>query len=318
VPTGTYVVIDLETTGLDPQIEVILEIAAVRLEAGHIVASWQTLVRPPAGVPISAASQAIHGISPEMVAEAPPVEAALIDFLAFLGMAPIVAHNASFDLGFLNKALAAADLPALATESYDTLEMAREVFSDARSHKLEAVCRLLGHEAFSFHRAADDAGHLAAVFPRLLDLWQQKQAWYRAQFSQADQLARRWDQLQKLIDDLQTEQAELRRVLGAYFVEHPDAQIRLPSGDLLARAPKTTWEFDLEALRPHLVAWGMAERLLKLDRQRLDRWLAAGRFDEAQREVLQAARQDGATSWRLTRVAPPQTTPGPGDADVTT
>lgn len=316
MPTRTYVVVDLETTGLDPQLEAILEIAAVRLEAGRVVASWQTLVKPPADVPISAASLAIHGISAEMVADAPLIQTALVDFVTFLGEAPVVAHNASFDLGFLNKALATAGLPALANESFDTLEMSREVFPEARSHKLEALCRLLGREGAAFHRAADDAGHLAAVFPRLLDLWQQKRAWYRAQFGQADQLARRWDQLQKLIDDLQVEQAELRRVLGAYFVEHPDAQIPLPGGDLLVRAAKTTWEYDLEALRPHLAAWGVADRLLKLDRQRLDRWLAAGRLDEAQRTVLQAARQDGATTWRLTR-ASPSAPSGPGDAGVT-
>lgn len=316
MPTGTYVVVDLETTGLDPLLEEILEIAAVRLVDGRVVARWQTLVKPPADVTISEASQAIHGINAEMVADAPDVANALPAFLTFLGEDPIVAHNAAFDLGFLNKAMAATGRPPIANQAFDTLDMAREAFPDARSHKLEALCRLLGHEAVGFHRAADDAGHLAIVFPRLLDLWRQKHAWYRAQFGHVEQLARRSDQLQKLVDDLQLEQTELKRVLGAYFVEHPNARIALPGGDVLVRAARPSWDYDLEALRPQLVEWGLADRLLKLDRQRLDRWLAAGRFDEVQREALQAARQEGPTTWRLTRMvgAVPASA---GDVDVT-
>ena len=299
---GTYVVIDLETTGLDPLVDGILEIAAVRLEGDRQVATWQTLVNPGPDIVISGASQAIHGISPAMIADAPSVPEALRAFEAFLGEAPLVAHNAPFDLGFLNRARAAGDASPLPNLAFDTLEMAREVFPDQRSHKLESLCRLLGHEATGFHRAAADAGHLAAIFPRLLALWEQKRAWYRSQFGQIDHLARRYDQVNRLVEALQVEAADLRRVIGLYFEEPGDARIPLPGGEALVRVRKEVWDYDLARLLPHLEAWGLKERFLKLDRQRLERWLAAGQFDEEQRAAVTAARVLQAVTHRVARV----------------
>ncbi len=313
---GTFVVVDLETTGLDPQIEGILEIAAFRLEGDRVVASWQTLVNPGLGTEISEASRAIHGITAEMVADAPGVPDALRSFLAFLGDAPLVAHNAPFDLGFLNRALAAQGAPALANHAYDTLEMAREVFPEQRSHKLESLCRLLGHEASGFHRAAADAEHLAVIFPRLRALWEQKRAWYRSQFGQIEHLARRYDQVSRLIEGLQVEVGDVRRVLALYFQEHPDARIPLPGGDGLVRVTKELWEYDQAALLPQLEAWGLKERFLKLDRQRLDRWLQSGRFDEAQRAAIASARVLQAVTQRVARVGGGGT--GCAEADLPT
>lgn len=302
MPEGTYVVVDLETTGLDPLVEGILEIAAVRLEGDRVVGTWQTLVNPGTGVEISEASRAIHGISPEMVLDAPGVPEALAAFEAFLGDAPLVAHNAAFDVGFLNRARQVLGRPPLPNPALDTLEMAREVFPEQRSHKLEALCRLLGHEATSFHRAAADAAHLAAIFPRLLALWEQKRAWYRAQFGQIDHLARRYDQVNRLIEALQVEAGDLRRVLGMYFEEHAAARIPLPGNEALIRASKEIWEYDLDALLPQLEAWGLKDRFLKLDRQRLDRWLTSGRFDDEQRAAIAATRVLQAVSHRIARV----------------
>lgn len=309
---GTYIVVDLETTGLDPLIEGILEIAAVRLEGDRVVAAWQTLVNPGPLVELSEASRAIHGITAEMVADAPTVPEALRTFLAFLGDAPLVAHNAPFDVAFLNRGLAGLGAPALANEAIDTLEMAREVFPEQRSHKLESLCRLLGHEAVGFHRAAADAGHLAVIFPRLRALWEQKRAWYRSQFSQVEHLARRYDQVSRLIEAMQVEAADLRRVLALYFQEHPATRIPLPGGDGLVRVTKELWEYDLAALLPLLEAWGLKERLLKLDRQRLDRWLASGRFDDSQRAAIASARVLQAVTQRVARVGGGQAEPEPG------
>ena len=298
----TFVVVDLETTGLDPLVEGILEIAAVRLEGDRVVGTWQTLVNPGPGVEISEASHAIHGITAAMVADAPGVAEALRAFEAFLGDAPLVAHNAPFDVGFLNRARQGLGAGPLPNAAFDTLEMAREVFPDQRSHKLESLCRLLGHDANGFHRAAADAGHLAAIFPRLFALWTQKRAWYRAQFPQIDHLARRYDQVQRLVDALQVEAGDLRRVLGLYFEEHPDARVPLPGGEALTRVTKEVWDYDLQALLPHLEAWGLKDRFLKLDRQRLDRWLTSGRFDDDRRAAIASARVLSAVTQRIARV----------------
>jgi DNA polymerase III epsilon subunit len=303
-----HVVLDLETTGLDPQLEGILEIAAVRLEDGRPVGVFHQLTRP--DVEISEASQAIHGISAEMVADAPTPAEALAPLLAFLGDAPLVAHNAPFDLQFLNRALALAGRPALTNPVFDTLEMARELFPEQRSYKLEAICKLLGHEASGFHRALADAEHLAAVFPTMLRLWEQKQAWYRDQFGRIEAVARRYDQVSHLIDALQAELSDQRRILSHYFQEHPEASVQLPGGEALAWASKEQWDYDLAALRPLLAAWGLGDKFLKLDRPRLERWMGGARLTEEQKQQVAATRILVGHHHRVTRVAPGAGLPG--------
>lgn len=307
----TFIVLDLETTGLDPQLEGILEIAAVRLEGGVEAAHFHCLVDP--GVEISPASQAIHGITAEMIVGAPPVPEVLGAFVDFVGDHPLVAHNAGFDLGFLNRALGLSGRPTLTNPVYDSLEMAKEVMPEQRSHKLEAVCRALGYEAVGFHRALDDARHLAIVFPQLLDRYQQKQAWYRAQFERIEQIAHRYDQLGKLIEDLQAEQTEARRVLTHYFNDHPDAKVALPGGDALGRATKEIWDYNAETLLPLLEAWGLKERMLKLDRPRLERWLGGDRLTEAQKGEAIATRILIGVQHRITRHAAPAPAPAPSE-----
>lgn len=288
MPLGSYVVVDLETTGLDPQYEGIVEVAAVRLDGAQVVGTYQSLVNP--GIPISEGSFAIHGIDAAMLVGAPDVRTALNAFLAFLGDTPIVAHNASFDVGFLNKALAKAGRPMLTNPVIDTLQMSREVFPDVRSHRLEAICRILGHEAQGFHRALDDASHLAAVFPRLVELFNQRQAWYRAQFAHIEVIARRYDQVSRLIEGLQGEMGDIRRILTQYFTEDPTRRVPLRGGDALVWASRDQHDYDLEALWPRLEAFDLKDRFVKLDRQRLERWLAGSRLDEAQRASISGTR----------------------------
>lgn len=300
--TRRVVVLDLETTGLDPQLEGILEIGAVRLDGEAIEAEFHRLVDP--GVAIGAASQAIHGITAEAIAGAPPVERVLPDLLAFIGDLPIVAHNAPFDLAFLRRALRLAGLGDLRNAAIDTLELAKEVFPAQRAYKLEAVCRLLGHEARGFHRALDDARHLAKVFPALARGYHEKQAWYRDQFARIGQLAARHDQLARLIESLQGEQAEMNRVLAAYFAEHPGAAIPLPGGDGLQEVAKPLWDYDPETLLPLLEGYGLSEKFLKLDRARLERFLAGDRLTDAQKAAIIALRAPAGTHKRIGRVRP--------------
>jgi hypothetical protein len=224
--------------------------------------------------------------------------------LAFLGEHPLVAHNAPFDLQFLNRALSLAGRPALTNPVFDTLEMARELFPEQRSFKLEAICKLLGHEASGFHRALADAEHLAAVFPTLLRMWEQKQGWYRDQFGRIGAVARRYEQVTRLIDELQAELADQRRVLMHYFQEHPDATVPLPGGDALAWTSKEQWDYDLASLRPLLAAWGLGEKFLKLDRPRLERWMAGDRLTDDQKRQVAATRLMLGHHHRVTRVGP--------------
>ena len=303
MPTGTYIVIDLETTGLDPSLEGILEMAAVKVHAGRPVAEFQRLVNP--GVPISLASQAIHGITEAMIEDAPRLETALPEFMAFIGEEPLVAHNAPFDVSFLNRALGLMGRAPLSNPIYDTLEIAKEVLPEQRSYKLEALCKALGHEAETFHRALDDARHLAAIQPTLMTLYRQKQAWYRAQFERIDHAAQRYDQITRLIEALQTEQGELKRVLSHYFNDHPTARVALPSGDGFCRATKEVSDYDTEQLLPLLEGWGLKERMLKLDRARLERWLNGDRLTDEQKAAINATRVLLGLQHRVARYARP-------------
>ena len=96
------IVLDTETTGLDYTRERIIEFAAVRLENGKIKDEFQTLINPHQHIRKS--SQAVHGITQEMVEDAPSEEEALPKILEFIGDYPIVAHNVIFDYSFLNEA----------------------------------------------------------------------------------------------------------------------------------------------------------------------------------------------------------------------
>ena len=301
MPHGTYVVFDLETTGLDAQLEGIVEVAAVKIENGLEIGVYSRLVNP--GVAISPASQAIHGISEEMVADAPPVSALFDEFLEFVGPHPLVAHNAPFDMHFLTRALLLAGRPALSNPVFDSLEMSRELFPEQRSHKLEAICRLLGYPGEGYHRALADARNLATIFPRLLSLYHQKRAWYRAQYDRIEHIARRYDMVNRLIDDLQAEQSEAKRVLGHYFTDHPGAHVVMPGGDHLAQTSKETWDYDTDALLPLLNEWGLRDKFLKLDRPRMERWLTGSRLTDEQKSRIAATRLLVGQSTRLTRVA---------------
>ena len=94
------IVLDTETTGLDYTKERIIEFAAVRLENGKVKDTYQTLINPEQHIRKS--SIAIHGITEDMVADAPKESEILGEILDFIGDAPIVAHNAIFDYSFLH------------------------------------------------------------------------------------------------------------------------------------------------------------------------------------------------------------------------
>lgn len=101
-PLGTWVAIDVETTGLDPQEDRIIELGAVRFSGGVPVASFGSLVNP--GRPLPAAVVSLTGLTDAVLADAPSVEQALPSLVTFVGQDPLVGHNLDFDLAFLERA----------------------------------------------------------------------------------------------------------------------------------------------------------------------------------------------------------------------
>ncbi|MFA5561678.1 MAG: PolC-type DNA polymerase III [Eubacteriales bacterium] len=158
------VVFDIETTGLSNTADRITEIGAVKIRAGEITGSFESLVNP--GIPIPESVSRLTGITDEMVADAPGIEEALPRFLAFAGTCVLVAHNANFDAGFIRTAAARCGLPF--TNTYlDTLALSRYVNAELNRHGLDALVRHYGLEAFNHHRASEDAAMLAQIFFRM-------------------------------------------------------------------------------------------------------------------------------------------------------
>ena len=148
---ASFAVLDFETTGLDSRADRICEIGALRLsETGVEAASLDLLVNP--GLPIRPEASRVSGITDEMVRNARPVEDALPELLAFLGDSVIVAHNASFDLGFLKAAAERAGLPAPANPVADTRDLAREAFPGLPSYALQNLARSFGLSPGNAHR----------------------------------------------------------------------------------------------------------------------------------------------------------------------
>jgi len=163
-----FVAFDLETTGLSPVVCRIVEFGAVRFRLG--VGELETLsqlVDPQCAIP--AAVIRIHGITEAMVRGMPTVREALPQFLAFLGDARTVllAHNASFDLGFLGAALARMGRSGLPQAVIDTLDLARRCY-DLPHYDLESMARYLGLAQREDHRALADARLAMQAFCRML------------------------------------------------------------------------------------------------------------------------------------------------------
>lgn len=284
-----FVVVDLETTGLDPALEAIVEVAAVRITpSGEVLGRYGSLVRP--HVPVSPASGKIHGLGEEELADAPKLSEVLPQLLSFCGQDPLVAHHAAFDVAFISRAMRAYGLPALTNPVIDTLEWARELVPEQRSHKLEALCIAFGVPASGFHRAMADAEALGGVFPELLRRYRLRLSHLLAQHERIDAVALRYAELTAEVEARQAELGELRRVLGHYFHHHPNVVVPLPSGGRLRQVSKAVQEYDAEALAPLLNTWGLSDRFWKLDRQRLERWLAGDRLSEAQKAAVAAAK----------------------------
>lgn len=164
---GTFIVFDLETTGLNPASEEITEIAAVRVVEGEIRDSFQTYVNPHKPIPPEITE--LTGISDETVADAPDLDKAVPEFLKWAGEGqyPLVAHNAGFDMGFLRTACQRLGIEREFT-SVDTLEMSRLMLPHMHKFKLNILAKELQVGPFEHHRASEDAAVLGRIYVKLL------------------------------------------------------------------------------------------------------------------------------------------------------
>ena len=150
-----YVVFDLETTGLSPAADRIIEISGLRVKNGQVEDSFSTLVNPE--MPIPRGARAVNGITNAMVAGAPCVEEAVGSFLEFAGGQILVGHNIhSFDMKFLYQAAEALPGVQLANDYIDTLMMARQCMPELSRHRLVDLAERFGFSTQGAHRALAD------------------------------------------------------------------------------------------------------------------------------------------------------------------
>ena len=159
-----FVVFDIETTGLSSVKNKIIEIGAVKIEDGRITDRFSVFVNP--GEPIPYNIEKLTGINDAMVLDADPIEKVLPEFIEFSKDAVMVAHNADFDMGFMehNAGLMGIDF----SPSYvDTVGLARVLIPELSKYKLDNVAKALGVSLENHHRAVDDAEATAHIFLKL-------------------------------------------------------------------------------------------------------------------------------------------------------
>jgi DNA polymerase-3 subunit epsilon len=172
---ATYVVVDLETTGLRPGTSAICEIGAVRIRELEIVDEFETLVDP--GLRIAPGASAITGIRDEHLRGAPRPAEAVRRFLAFAGDSVLVAHNARFDLAFLDRETERLTGSRIAAPVVDTVLLARTLLAGrVKSFSLGQLAYFLGTDVRPCHRALPDAQATAELLLALIGLAQERGA----------------------------------------------------------------------------------------------------------------------------------------------
>jgi DNA polymerase-3 subunit epsilon len=170
-----FVVVDLETTGLSPARDRICEIGAQRVRCLELADAFETLVDP--GVPLPSAVQILTGIAPLNLRGAPRTELAVRRLLAFAGDATLVAHNARFDLAFLDREVERLTGKRIAAAVVDTVWLARRLLGErTRRVGLASLAHFFGTATEPCHRALPDARATAEILVQLIGLAQERGA----------------------------------------------------------------------------------------------------------------------------------------------
>ena len=150
----SYVAIDLETTGLNPKIDRIIEIGAIRVENGQVVQGKTTLVNPHLELPERI--QKLTGIDDSMVAEAPGIEEVIGEYVEFCQDLPLLGHKILFDYSFLKRAAVNQKL-LFEKAGIDTLTLSRRFMPAQEKKTLESACAYYQVDTGTAHRALNDA-----------------------------------------------------------------------------------------------------------------------------------------------------------------
>ena len=162
-----YVIFDIETTGLSPKHNKIIEIGAVKYKDGRVLERFSEFVNPEVPIPYSITK--LTSINDSMVMDAPTIEIILPRFLEFVGDAMLVAHNASFDTGFIKEFAKRQGLTFDST-ILDTMTLAHLLIPELGKYTLDRLCKQFNVSLENHHRACDDAEATGEIFMKLLDM----------------------------------------------------------------------------------------------------------------------------------------------------
>ena len=170
---GKFVVFDLETTGFSPLQNKIIEIGAVKVENGEITDRFSSFVNPQTPIPFEI--EQLTGIRDDMVMGAETIEQVLPKFMEFCDACVMVAHNASFDMGFVEENCQRQKIPTDFTVM-DTVALARVLMPALKKHKLNLVAKALNIPLENHHRAVDDAECTAKIFLKFVEMLKEQGA----------------------------------------------------------------------------------------------------------------------------------------------
>jgi len=161
-----FCALDLETTGVNPAYNKIVEIGAVKFRLNGEISRYQTLVDPEVTIPHNVIR--IHGITNSMVKDSPRIEELLSDFSDFMKDSVLVIQNPRFDLSFIDSVFRKNHIELKGLSALDTVRMSKKHFSELPNHKLGTLARHLKLDLQS-HRALDDAIACMHVFLKVLE-----------------------------------------------------------------------------------------------------------------------------------------------------
>lgn len=164
---SSYVVIDLETTGLMPDFDEIIEFAGIKIKDGKEVERFNTLIKPQ--YEISAFITELTGITNEMLKDAPSIMEVIDKIIDFIGADVIVGHNVNFDVNFLYDNVMYFKHTALSNNFEDTMRLARKLFKDFPNHRLITCCEKLNKKYYPSHRAMADVEATQELLTHIYD-----------------------------------------------------------------------------------------------------------------------------------------------------
>lgn len=167
IEESNFVVFDIETTGLSPLKDEIIEIGAVKINRGQVIDTFNEFVKPNHSIPYHITK--LTGITNETVKDANKIDKILPRFIDFVKDSVLVAHNAQFDLGFILAECTKMNID-LNNPVIDTLNLSRALYPELKNHKLKTIAEKLGVKIINHHRAVDDARATSEIFIKLLKI----------------------------------------------------------------------------------------------------------------------------------------------------